>query len=135
MPPFMLEAHELRVGDQFDVAWKLRADWAEEQKLRTERNQLIMEKLQAGKTVAIRRSSGWPLYPKVCSNDLCIYVPVNFDDQVQERGIVFCANLVLWKEWHNDSHAWKYWISNLKERVNGYRFINDIYGKLSQFPK
>ena len=83
-------------------------------------------------------------YPKVCSNELCIYVPVNFDDQVQERDVVFCkvtpsgffyAHLVLCKEWHWASYAWKYWDSNLKGRVNGYCFINDIYGKLSQVLK
>ena len=131
------------MGDYLDVDWTLKQDWTEELRLREVRNELAKTQLQAGKTVAYR-SSGWSLFPKVCSNDLCIYVPVNFDDQVQERDIVFCqvqpsgffyAHLVLWKEWHYDAHAWKYWVSNLKQRINGYCFVKGMYGKLSQVLK
>ena len=146
MPPFMLEAHELRVGDQFDVAWKLRADSVEEQKLRTERNQLIMEQLQAGKTVAMRRSPGWPLYPRVWSNDLCIFAPVCFGYEAQEGDIVFCkaqpqgqydAYLVRGMEWNYPQHSWVYWISTLSSppKATGYCYLTHIGGKLTQVLK
>ena len=142
----MLEAHELRVGDQFDVDWRLSADWAEEQKLRTERNQLIMERLQAGKTVAIRRSSGWSLYPRVWSNDLCIFGPVRLGYEVNEGDIVFCkalpqgqydAYLVRAMEWDNPQQAWAYWISTLSSppKATEYCYLTHICRKLIQVLK
>ena len=54
VPHFVLQAHEVRVGDEFDVDWTLSANWAEEQRLRDKRNQLIKEQLLDGKTVAYR---------------------------------------------------------------------------------
>ena len=132
------------MGDFRDVDWTLRPNcWDEEVRLREVRNELIKAQLKKGKTVAYR-SSGWSLWPRVCPNDLCVFVPVIDDCQVQEGDIVFCrvrpslvyyAHLVLKKEWHRDDHAWKCWISNLDKHVNGYCWIEDVYGKLTQVLK
>ena len=120
-PYFLPERHEVRVGDYNDLDWTIREDWTEEVRLREVRNELIMDKLREGKTVCCR-SSGWPLYPRVRPNDLCVYVPVFWEDQVSEGDIVFCkvwpagwlyAHLVSDKEWSEDAHRYKYWISNL----------------------
>ena len=128
------------MGDELDTDWTLSADWAEEQRLRDERNELIRSQLAEGKTVAYRQS-GWSLYPRVYSNDLCCYLPVRFEEQVQEGDIVFCsvqpngyyyAHLVKEKEWDDSNRCYKYWISNLKGRLNGWCHIQHIYGKLFQ---
>ena len=50
-------------------------DRGKELRLREVRNQMIKEQLLLGKPV-IYRSSGWSLYPRVWSNDLCTYEPV-----------------------------------------------------------
>ena len=140
VPYFILQSHEVRVGDELDTDWTLSRDWTEEQRLREERNQLIKAQLIAGKTVAYR-SSGWSLFPRVHSNDLCCYHPVRFDEQVDEGDIVFCnvqpsgyyyAHLVKEKEWHYGDGRWKYWISNLAGRINGWCYLQHIYGKLFQ---
>ena len=65
------------------------SDWAKELRLRDDRNVRIKEQLQDGKPV-IYRSSGWSLYPRVHSNDLCTYEPVKSADDVQLDDIVFC---------------------------------------------
>ena len=49
---------------------------------------MIQEQLQLGKPV-MYRSSGWSLYPRVYSNDLCSYEPVTSADEVHEDDIVF----------------------------------------------
>ena len=137
-PYFVQEPHEVQVGDHLDVDWTLHWDWAEEERRREVRNQLIMEKLKAGKTVAYR-SSGWILWPRVHSNDLCQYKPVYLDSQVSVDDIVFChvwpsgffyAHLVSHKEWAAEEHRFKYWISNMKGRSNGFTYLDYIYGKL-----
>ena len=89
VPFFVQEAHEVRVGNELDTDWTLSADWSEEMKLREERNLLIKAQLIAGKTVAYR-SSGWSLYPKVHSNDICFFLPVKFDESIAEDDVVFC---------------------------------------------
>ena len=133
------------MGDSRDVDWTLRPNcWDEEVRLLEVRNELIRHQLQRGKTVAYR-SSGWSLWPKVCPNDLCIYVPVIDDGQVQEGDIVFCqvrpseryyTHLVLKKEWHRDAHAWKYWISTGRQSyLAGYCWISDVYGRLTKVLK
>ena len=140
VPHFILQAHEVRVGDELDTDWTTHADWSEEQRLRDVRNELIRAQLQEGKTVAYRQS-GWSLWPRVHSNDLCCYLPVRFDLQVGVGDIVFCqvqpqgyyyAHLVKDKEYMADLSCYRYWISNLKGRVNGYTFLQFIYGKLFQ---
>ena len=92
-----------------DLDWTLSWDREEEMRLREMRNQMIEAQLKEGKTVAYRQS-GWSLYPKVHSNDLCCYIPVRFEEQVLEGGVVFClvqphsmyyAHLVKHKEWHH----------------------------------
>ena len=82
-----MEAHEVRIGDEFDVDWTRVEDWGEEQRLREVRNKLIQEKLQMVRTVAYR-SSGWSLFPRVHYNDLCLYSPVHLDEQVEVNDIV-----------------------------------------------
>ena len=102
------------------------------------RTRWIKKQLKEGKTVAYRQS-GWSLHPRVSSNDLCCYLPVRFDESVQEDDIVFCevqpqgyfyAHLVLSKEWKDK--RWVYTISNLKGRVNGWCWLEHIHGKLFQ---
>ena len=137
-PYFVLEAHEVQVGDHLDVDWTRHSDWGEEQRLREVRNELIKAKLQAGKTVAYR-SSGWSLWPRVASNDLCLYHPVYLDSQVEVDDVVFChvlpsglfyAHVVSHKQWAGEEHCYKYWISNTKGRCNGYTYLSRIYGTL-----
>ena len=51
---------------------------------------MVKAELQNGNTVGFR-SSGWSLYPRVCSGDSCTYQPVaNADDEIQLDDIVFC---------------------------------------------
>ena len=64
-------------------------DPAKELRLREERNVLIKEQLQLGKPV-VYRSSGWSLWPRVWSNDLCSYDPVTSANEVRCGDIVFC---------------------------------------------
>ena len=133
-----MEAHEVRLGDELDRDWTLSNDFAEEWRLREERNQQIKAQLLEGKRVAYR-SSGWSLYPLVHSNDVCCYIPVRFDEQVEVRDIVFCqvqpsgdfyAHFVKKKEWHDADSRWKYWISNPQGRINGHCYKEHIYGRL-----
>jgi hypothetical protein len=41
VPHFILQAHEVRPGDELDTDWTLHVDWVEEQRLRDLRNELI----------------------------------------------------------------------------------------------
>ena len=82
------------------------------------------------------------------SNDLCFYLPVRFEESVEVNDIVFCevqppspggaarfyAHLVKIKErdLHHPERCWKYWISNLQGRINGWCHLQHIYGKLFQ---
>ena len=139
VPYFVQEAHEVQVGNEWDIDWTLKADWTEELRLREKRNQLIKQQLQAGRTVAYRQS-GWSLNPRVKSNDLCYYSPVKSDEEVNEDDIVFCevqpknrfyAHLVKDKV-KSGSGAFKYWISNIHGYYNGWCRIEHIHGKLYQ---
>ena len=94
--------------------WTRSTDWGRELELREERHQWIKAQLLEGKTVAYRQS-GWSLYPRVYSNDLCCYLPVRLKT----------------KEWSDQFSCWVYWISNLKGRLNGWCYIQHIHGKLS----
>ena len=87
-PPHVLNwSHE--ITPELDVDWTLcPEDPAKELRLREERNVLIKEQLQLGKPV-VYRSSGWPLYPRVWSNDLCSYDPVTSANEVRFGDIVF----------------------------------------------
>ena len=129
------------MGDEMDVDWTLNGDWAEEQRLRETRNKLVKDQLLEGKTVAYR-SSGWSLWPRVHSGDLCVYIPVRFEESVLEDNIVFCnvqpsnyfyAHRVHTKEWDYVAQKYKFWIANMKTppRINGYCYIEHIYGKLA----
>ncbi len=93
---------------ELDVDWTLSANWAEEQRLREVRSELIKTQLQAGIAVCYR-SSGWSLCPRVRSNDQTTYEPVTSADMVQVDDIVFCqvqssnrffAHLVSSKDWY-----------------------------------
>jgi hypothetical protein len=142
LPPFVLEGpHEVR--PDLDVDWTLSDNWDLELQRREERNQLIKDKLLAGRA-ACYRSSGWSLYPRVHNNDLCTYEPVTSADQVEQNDIVFCevmprrrfyAHLVLRKEWGGEQWGmdeWFFTISNIKGRENGWTTIDNIYGRLVQ---
>ena len=128
------------MGGDLDYDWTLSRDWNKEKPLRDERNQIIKKMLLAGKTVAYRQS-GWSMHPKIHSNDLCSYLPVRFDESVNEGDTVFCqpqpndyfyAHIVKEKDWDRANHCYRYWISNLKGRINGWCHLKHIYGKLVQ---
>ena len=111
-------------------------DPAKELRLRWERNVLIKEQLQLGKPV-VYRSSGWSLWPRVWSNDLCSYDPVTSANEVRFGDIVFCqvqpgdrffAHVVSRKWFENGE--WYFKISNLTGRENGWCSIKHIYGRL-----
>jgi hypothetical protein len=137
LAPFVLEGrHETAQAPLLDVDWTLCEDRGEEMKRRKMRNEMIKDKLKAGRSVCYR-SSGWSLYPRVHCNDQTIYDPVTSDDQVQVGDIVFCqvqpydrffAHLVKEKNWRNA--AWCFIISNIAGYVNGWCFIEHIYGRL-----
>ena len=121
-----------------DTDWTLVADWEDERKLREERSQLIKEQLGKGQTAAYRQS-GWSLYPRVHSNDLCSYLPVRFAEQVVEDDIVVCnvrpsgllyAHIVQCKEWNWENKKWVLWIINIEGKCNGWCWLEDVYGKL-----
>ena len=128
-------SHE--ITPELDVDWTLcPEDPAKELRLREERNVLIKEQLQLGKPV-IYRSSGWSLYPRVWSNDLCSYDPVTSANEVRFGDIVFCqvqpgdrffAHVVSRKWFENGE--WYFKISNLRGRENGWCSIKHIYGRL-----
>ena len=87
-PPHVLNwSHE--ITPELDVDWTLcPEDSAKELRLRAQRNEMIKEQLQLGKPV-IYRSSGWSLYPRVWSNDLCSYDPVTSANEVRFGDIFF----------------------------------------------
>ena len=135
-PPHVLNwSHE--ITQELDVDWTLcPEDSAKELRLRAERNEMIKEHLQRGKPV-IYRSSGWSLYPRVWSNDLCSYDPVTSADEVHEDDIVFCqvqpgdrfyGHLVSRKSFQEGE--WWFIISNAHGRSNGWCSMKNIYGRL-----
>ena len=111
-------------------------DWAKELRLRAQRNELIKEQLKLGKPM-IYRSSGWSLYPRVHSKDMCFYDPVMYADEVNENDIVFCqvqpgdrffAHLVS-RKWFEDGE-WYFKICNMKGQENGWCSLKNIYDRL-----
>ena len=135
-PPHVLNwSHE--ITPELDVDWTLcPEDSAKELRLRAQRNEMIKEQLQLGKPV-IYRSSGWSLYPRVWSNDLCSYDPVTSADEVHKDDIVFCqvqpgdrfiAHLVS-RKWCKHGE-WYFTISNMKGLENGWCSIKHIYGRM-----
>ena len=116
--------------------WTLSEDWADEERLREVRSQLLKAQLLARIPVCYR-SSGWSLCPRVRSNDQCTYEPVTSANMVRVNDIVFCqvqpsnrfhAHLVKRKEWR--SGGWLFIIANIKGWENGWCRIEDIYGRL-----
>ena len=128
-------SHE--ITPELDVDWTLcPEDPAKELRLRWERNVLIKEQLQLGNPV-VYRSSGWSLWPRVWSNDLCSYDPVTSANEVRFGDIVFCqvqpgdrffAHVVSRKWFQNGE--WYFKISNLRGRENGWCAMKHIYGRL-----
>ena len=84
----MLQGRQ-EASPELDADWTLSEDWAEEQRLREVRSEVIKTQLQAGISVCYR-SSGWSLCPRVRSNDQTTYEPVTSADMVQVDDIVFC---------------------------------------------
>ncbi len=117
-PIYMLQGrHE--ASPELDVDWTLSEDWAEEQRLREVRSEMIKAQLQAGISVCYR-SSGWSLCPRVRSNDQTTYEPANGAWMVWVDDIVFCqaqpwsrfyAHLVKSIEWYEDD--WAFTFSNI----------------------
>ena len=144
MTHFVLQAHEVRLGDQYGLDppdWTLHPDRQKEQSLRDERNLQIKQALQSGNTAAYR-SSGWSLWARVHSNDLCLYLLVRYQEAVSVDDVVFCqvqptgvyfAHLVKAKVPDPEvDGAYDYCISNQRGWVNGWCRIEDIYGRLFQ---
>ena len=141
-PPFVVfERHQ--VPNELDYDWTLNADKKEEKKQRQERNLMIKEKLQNGRTVQYR-SSGWSLWPKVRPNDMCTFEPVASTESVEIDDIVFCEVQPHYRLFaHIVSHIGTYWndnkfpqgksfyeISNIRGHRNGWCYIKHIHGKL-----
>ena len=123
---------------ELDVDWTLSEDWAEEQRLREVRSEMIKTQLQAGISVCYR-SSGWSLCPRVRSNDQTTYEPVASADMVHVDDIVFCqvqrsnrffAHLVKSKEGYRND--WLFTMANIKGMVSGWCRIEHIYGRLTE---
>ena len=154
LPPFVLEvSHEVRPESyprSLDVDWTLcPEDWGKELRLRQQRNEMIKEQLQAGKSVCFR-SSGNSMYPRVHSNDQCTFEPVTNAEEVQQNDIVFCevqpgdrfyAHIVKRKDWwdwwkcgktEEQGGEWFFTISNIKGRENGWCAMKHIYGRMTQ---
>ena len=136
VPPLVSNwSHE--ITPELDVDWTLcPEDSAKELRMRAVRNVMIKEQLQLGKPV-IYRSSGWSLYPRVWSNDLCTYEPVTSIYQANVNDIVFCevqpgdrfyAHLVS-RRWFQNGE-WYFTITNLKGWSNGWCSLKHIYGRL-----
>ena len=90
--PFVLkDKHEQRAaGKEMDVDWTLVEDYEMALRLRQVRNKLLKEKLLRGESVCYR-SSGWLLWPRVSSGDMCTYHPVYSASDVSKNDIVFCS--------------------------------------------
>ena len=125
--------------------------YAQELKLRDERNKMIREFLQDGRSV-FYKSSGSSMWPLVQSHDGCTFHPIQAVTDMEGRhavikeaseigvgDIVFCqvqtsqqyyAHIVLWTEQDLHAKEMKYWIGNLEQRVNGWCYREHIYGIL-----
>ena len=108
--------------------------------MRDLRSQKIEEVLSQGKTVAYR-SSGWSLWPRVHSGDLCCYLPARAEEQVVMDDIVlckvqpyeyYCAHLIHSIEWGEAQGTNTCWTSNLKGTINGDCYLEHILGKMYQ---
>ena len=51
--------------------------------------------------------------------------------RVQPKGYYY-AHLVHTKKWDAQTASGKFWISNLKRHINGYCYMEHIFGKLIQ---
>ena len=69
--------------------------------------------------------------------------PVHFEE-IDVEDIVFCqvqpgarffGHLIQSKEWQKEQCRHMYWISNLKGRINGWCYLDTIYGKLFQIQR
>ena len=85
------------------------------------------------------RSSGWSLYPRMSSGDVCMYEPVLHPDTIEVDDIVFCevqpgnryfAHKVLEIYRHGDKRYFT--IGNQKAFQNGYCEDHNIHGRLIQ---
>ena len=132
------DAHTVVVDTSAASASSADAAWETEMHLRHTRNILIKQQLQKGQGVQYR-SSGWSLWPKVHSGDLCLYEPVLDPDKLKLDDVVFCevqpgnrffAHLVSDITW---SRGVRYFtISNIKGKENGWCRDEHIYGRLIQ---
>ena len=122
--------------------------WKLELSLRDQRNMMIRESLDAGRSV-FYTSSGKSMWPLVQSNDACLFHPiqaVTAEDGVHAiqkeaseicvGDIVFCkvqpsqqyyAHIVLSVEEHLGP---KYWIGNIERNKNGWCLRQHIFGIL-----
>ena len=125
--------------------------YAQELRLRDQRNKLIHEFLKDGRSV-FYKSSGSSMWPLVQSHDGCTFHPIQavtdmdgrhaVNKEASEIGvgdIVFCqvqtsqqyyAHIVLWTEPDLHAKETKYWIGNIEQRPNGWCYREHIFGIL-----
>ena len=128
-----------------DIDWTVHPDWEEEKRRRTHCDNLRIAELGSGRQV-VCRSSGNSLYPRVRNNDICTFVPVTSEKEVQVDDIVFCSvqphdrifgHIVKHKWWQSTPSAesvhgqeYVYIISNIRGWENGWCNTKHIFGKL-----
>ena len=138
VPPFVVVVSDgsHSVPPQFDFDWTLHKVKKLELQRREQRDQLVKEALQSGKTVKFR-SSGNSLDPWVLSNDSCTYAPVTDPKELRLHDVVFCqvqpcnrfyGHII--KQIVEHRGRPRFHISNLRGRVNGTCEMEHIYGKL-----
>ena len=102
------------------------------------RNEVMEEALKAGHAISYR-SSGWSLWPRVVSGQVCTVIPVMFAEMVNEGDIVFCRVQetneyyilkVLSIGWDRKRSKEYYWIGNNRGRKNGWCYLEHIFGKV-----
>ena len=121
--------------------------WDEEMRRRTQRNDMIKQKLIAGWSVLFR-STGWSLYPRVHSDDCTLFHPVLDPTNIRKNDVVFCevnpghkmfAHKVLrvhtdktWEDPKTGCISPKRWfeIGNWNGIYNGFAWEWQVYGRL-----
>ena len=129
--------HEVLATDDQD--WAVNTNRESELKLRWERNIMIHERLQSGRSVAFR-SGGNSLAQRIKSGGVCEYLPVRKDDDVRVGDIVvcqeqatgrYCSRAVMSKEYDHELGDWYFKNGNSSDWPCGLCWSDHLYGKLT----